>query len=67
MHIAKALEPVKAPIKTTPFDFDEAQMKLYSESTQIESFRFIDWENFSADMITLPIDKIVASLLLELY
>ena len=66
-YFAKALEPIKASIKTTPFDFDEAQMQLYSQSTQIESFRFIDWENFSADMITLPIDKIVAALLLKLY
>ena len=66
-YFAKALEPITTPIKTTAFDFDEAQMQLYSQSTQIESFRFIDWENFSADMITLPIDKIVASLLIENY
>ncbi len=66
-YFAKALEPITAPIKTTAFDFDEAQMQLYSQTTQIESFRFIDWENFSADMITLPIDKIVSSLLIENY
>ncbi len=41
------------------FDFDEAQMKIYNEKNEIETFRFIDWNNFSAASVTLPIDKIV--------
>jgi len=64
-YFVKALEPITVPIRTAEFDFDEAQMKVYDQTQQIESFRFIEWSNFSADFITLPIDKIVSSLLKE--
>ena len=64
-YFVKALEPIKVAIKTLPFDFDEDQLKVYSKTQQIESFRFVDWEKFSADFITLPIDKIAASLVKE--
>ncbi|SDE32617.1 NUDIX domain-containing protein [Niabella drilacis] len=37
---------------------------IYPE-TITENFRFIDWEHFSADAMTLPIDKIAAALLKE--
>ena len=66
-YFVKALEPITATLKTTQHDFDEQQMQAYSETQQIESFRFIDWENFSPDVITLPIDKIVARILTENY
>ena len=66
-YFAKALQLISVPIKTTRFDFDDQQLETYAITQQIESFRFIDWENFSADDITLPIDKIVASLLIENY
>lgn len=64
-YFAHALEPIKATLKTVPFDFDQAQLKLYEETLQIETVRFIDWEKFTPDAITLPIDKIVTSLLKE--
>ena len=64
-YFAEALEPIKAPLKNKEFDFDEQQLKLYSESQQIESFRFVEWDAFSADKLTLPIDKIVATLVKE--
>lgn len=66
-YFVKPLEAFKVPIKTVAFDFTEDQLQLYKESQQIESFRFIDWANFSSDEITLPIDKIVSSLLVEKY
>lgn len=66
-YFAKALQPITVPIRTTEFDFDQPQLELYKQTQQIETFRFIDWENFTADAITLPIDKIVASLLKEKY
>ena len=50
------------PLKSSEFDFDEQQLKLYSESQQIESFRFVEWDAFSAEKLTLPIDKIVATI-----
>jgi len=56
---ARALEPIRVPLRTKPFDFDEAQLKIYDETKETETFRFIDWEHFSEEMVTLPIDKIV--------
>ena len=61
------LEQIKAPIKTKPFDFDEAQMIKHSLTNQVESFRFIKWEDFSAESVTLPIDKIAAKMVKQLY
>jgi 8-oxo-dGTP diphosphatase len=61
-YYAKALEPIKAPLRTTPFDFDERQMKVYNEIQQTETARFINAAEFSAESVTLPIDKIVAAM-----
>ncbi len=64
-YFAKALEPIKAPLRAKPFDFDEQQLAVYAEKKEIETFRFIDWDNFSAESVTLPIDKIVATQIKE--
>ena len=61
-YAAKALKPIKVPLRTNEFDFDEQQLQVYAQTQQIETFRFIDWDNFSGDKVTLPIDKIVADL-----
>ena len=66
-YFVKALGSITAPLRDKEFDFDEDQMKIYREKTEIETFRFINWNKFSADSVTLPIDKIVASLLKEKY
>jgi len=66
-YFSKALEPIQAPLRTTEFDFDEQQMRVYNEMGEIETFRFIDWEKFSEASVTLPIDKIVATLLKDKY
>ena len=66
-YFATALEPIMVPLRTTPFDFDEQQMKIYQELEQTETFRFIDWDDFSAEAVTLPIDKIVATWIKEKY
>ncbi len=66
-YFVKALEPITAPLRNKEFDFDEDQMKIYHEKTEIETFRFIDWNNFSAESVTLPIDKIVAAIIKEKY
>ena len=60
-YYVKALEPITAPLRTKEFDFDEAQLQVYEKENEIETFRFIDWDLFSADNVTLPIDKIVAT------
>ena len=66
-YFAKALEPITAPLRTKEFNFDEDQLKIYNETNEIETFRFIDWNNFSAESVTLPIDKIVAAMVKENY
>ena len=62
-YYAKALEPITAPLRTKEFDFDERELAIYEKENEIETFRFIDWESFSADSVTLPIDKYVANML----
>lgn len=62
-YFAKPLEEIKIPLRTKPFDFDEQQMKVYEATKETETFRFIEWNDFSSASVTLPIDKIVASLI----
>jgi len=64
-YFVKALEPITAPLRNKEFDFDEDQMKIYDNVNEIETFRFIEWNNFSAESVTLPIDKIVAAMIKE--
>lgn len=64
-YLVEALEDIKVPLRTKEFDFDEQQMEVYNRIKMTETFRFIDWQNFSEDKVTLPIDKIVASLVKE--
>jgi ADP-ribose pyrophosphatase YjhB (NUDIX family) len=61
-YFAHALEPIKAPLRTKLFDFDEQQMEVYNRTGETETFRFIDWEDLSSEVVTLPIDKVVADL-----
>ena len=61
-YYAKALEPIKVPLRSKPFEFDDEQMRIYHEKQEIETFRFIPWEDFSEEAVTLPIDKIVAGM-----
>lgn len=62
-YFAEALEPIKAPLRDKPFDFDEREMSIYRASGETETFRFIPWDLFSEESVTLPIDKIVAGLI----
>jgi ADP-ribose pyrophosphatase YjhB (NUDIX family) len=64
-YSANALEEITTPLRNKPFDFDEQQMKIYEAKKETETFRFIDWNDFSADCLTLPIDKIVAGIIKE--
>ena len=59
----EALEEIRVPLRTRLFDFDEAQMEIYRKTGETETFRFITWSSFSADSVSLPIDKVVAELL----
>ena len=61
-YYATALEPITVPLREGPFEFDEQQLLAYEEKGEIETFRFINWEDFSEEKLTLPIDMVVAGL-----
>ena len=61
-YFVKALEEIKVPLRNNIFDFDEKQLAVYNEKGETETFRLIEWADFSADSVTLPIDKVVATL-----
>jgi ADP-ribose pyrophosphatase YjhB (NUDIX family) len=65
-YFAHALEAIKAPLRSRPFDFDEREMKLYAETGETETFRFIKWDEFSGESVSLPIDKVVADMIRNL-
>jgi ADP-ribose pyrophosphatase YjhB (NUDIX family) len=62
-YYVKPLEPIPLPYKTIPFDFQPHQVA--DPKGEAEVIRIIDWNNFNADTVTLPIDKIVADMLKE--
>ena len=59
----EALETIKVPIKTIPFDFDEVQLNQHKQTGQAETFRFIKWDDFGPECMSLPVDKIAASII----
>ena len=59
----EALEEIRVPLRTRLFDFDEGQMEIYRKTGETETFRFITWNSFSPDSVSLPIDKVVAGIL----
>ena len=61
-YYAEALEPISAPLRIKPFDFDELQMEVYRKTGETETFRFIPLDQFSEETVNLPIDKVVAAM-----
>jgi 8-oxo-dGTP diphosphatase len=66
-YFAEALGEITAPLRSTPFDFDQKQLDVYQSKGEIETFRFIEWGDFSESTVTLPIDKVVARIVKENY
>ena len=66
-YAAKALEPIRVPLRNSPFDFDETQMATYNKTGETETFRFIEWDDFSGESVTLPIDKVVADMVKKIH
>ncbi len=62
-YFAHALEPITVPLKTKPFDFDPE--KIADPKGTAETFRWIPWNDFHEESVSLPIDKIVARILKE--
>ena len=64
-YMVKAMDEITVHLREKLFDFDESQLAVYNVTGETETFRFINWNNFSAESVTLPIDKIVAQQLKE--
>ncbi len=64
-YFVKPLEPISFSLTNSKFDFTENQLKIYHEKSEIETFRFVDFKDFSEKEVTLPIDKIVVRMLLN--
>lgn len=64
-YLAKAMESIKAPLRDKLFDFDERQLAVYNTTGETETFRFVNWDDFSEESVTLPIDKVAARLVKE--
>jgi ADP-ribose pyrophosphatase YjhB (NUDIX family) len=64
-YLVKPMQTISARLSDKKFDFDEEQLLRYEEKQEVETFRFIDWQNLSAESVTLPIDKIVVELIKE--
>jgi 8-oxo-dGTP diphosphatase len=62
-YFARQLEELKVLTRTKAFDFDEKQMEIYTNTGEAETFRLIEWDDFSDETVTLPIDKIVAKMI----
>lgn len=62
-YYVKALEPITVPLRDLPHQFDQSQLVSFHETGYAESFRFINWDEFSEESVTLPIDKVVASMI----
>ena len=62
-----ALEPLNIDLDKKPFTFTEESIASYPATQQMESFRLIPWEQFNAEAMSLPIDKVVATLLKSRY
>lgn len=66
-YMVQPLEAITVPLSDKPFDFSENHMVIYKERSEVETFRFIDWNKLSEESVTLPIDKIVVRMLRERY
>lgn len=59
----KPLEEIRFVLTEKEFDFTEDQLSVYKQQSEIETFRFMDLEKFSAKNVSLPIDKVVAEII----
>ncbi len=65
-YLVRALEEIAVQLRSSPFEFDEAQMEAYKKNGETETFRFISWNDFTEDSVSLPIDKLVARMIKNL-
>jgi ADP-ribose pyrophosphatase YjhB (NUDIX family) len=61
-YLVKPTSAFTAPLLNVPFDFT-----IPEGVTQVEGVRWINWNDFSSEVITLPIDKVVADIVKAKY
>jgi len=61
-YLVTPVSPFTANVGNTPFDFT-----IPEGAEEVERARWIDWNEFSAEAVTLPIDKVVADIIKEKY
>ena len=61
-YLVTPTSPFTAATSTTPFDFTVPE-----GASEFEKARWINWDDFSAAAVTLPIDKVVANIVKERY
>jgi ADP-ribose pyrophosphatase YjhB (NUDIX family) len=64
-YFVNPLEEITFPLTHKKFDFSEDQLSIYKERSEIETFRFADISSFTPEDVSLPIDKIVAKMVIE--
>lgn len=64
-YTVKGLEEIKVPVRSVRFDFDQQQLLQHRNTGETETFRFIDWNIFNEDTVSLSIDKVVARIIKE--
>jgi len=62
-YYVKAMEEIRVPLRNKPFDFDEAQLTIYEKQKEIETFRFIPWDELNEETVNLPIEKVVIKMI----
>lgn len=61
-YLVTPASPFTANVGATPFDF-----AIPEGAEEVERARWIDWNEFSAEAVTLPIDKVVADIIKDKY
>lgn len=61
-YLVTPTSPFTASVSSKPFDF-----VVPEGVSEVERARWIDWDDFSAAAVTLPIDKVVADIVKERY
>lgn len=62
-YFVHATEPINLETKTVLFDF--APHQVADSKGESEVFRWVEWTDFTGEIVSLPIDKVVVKLLKE--
>lgn len=61
-YLVRPVSPFTAPLLEKPFGFE-----IPEGATQVEGVRWVDWDAFSGEAVTLPIDKVLADIVKRKY